>query len=263
MRWKSVLGLVAVLPLGAGCNLAYYAGHNLVNEPVTRADEHRLSGRLRAEGRVAWRSVRAEHPARNFTPEFADGFADGYADQLESGGPAAPPAVPPLRYRRADYLTAQGQTLIRDYMLGAQYGAEVAAMSGRRQSLTVPVLLSTPVPDAPLQVVQFTEPPAASLDPPGTVKSRPTPPDTTRHFGLPAPRPLVPAPEPPRLDPPRVEVPVAPPPADPAVMPVVAVEVVPEGPSEPAPEVDLPGGVMPPSHQPPPAAPPAPLPPSE
>ena len=44
MRWKSVLGLVAVLPFGAGCNLAYYAGHNLVNEPVTRAEIEGIRG---------------------------------------------------------------------------------------------------------------------------------------------------------------------------------------------------------------------------
>lgn len=251
MRWKSVLGLVAVLPFGAGCHLPHVAGPSLSREPVARADSPRTAERLRAEGRVAWRSVRTEHPARQFTPEFADGFADGYADRLLGGGPTAPPA----RYRHADYLTAQGQTLVRDYAIGAEYGAEVAAVGKRRPPVTAPAR----VPDASVQVVQFTEPPAASLDPPGSVKPRLARPDTTRHFGLPAPRPLVPAPEPPRFDTPRVEIPDAPP-LDPSVVPVAAVEVAPEVPSEPAPEVDLPGGVLPPSHEPPPAAPPAPLP---
>ncbi len=253
MRSKSVLGLIALLPLGSGCNLAYYAGHNLVNEPVTRADEHKLSGRLRAEGRAAWRTVCRQYPRRHFTPEFADGFADGYADHLESGGPPAAPAVPPLRYRRADYLTAQGQPLVRDYLVGAQYGAEVAVASGRRQFLTVPVMLSAQQPDAPLSVVQFAVPPAASLDAPGSVKPRPPVPDAAPAFSLPSPRPLAPAPEPPPPpEPPKVEVPVAP-----EVLPVAASEVVPD--AAPNPEVPMPEAV-PPEHAPPASLPPAPPP---
>jgi len=256
MRSLSVLGLVTLLPLGAGCNLAYYAGHNLVNEPVTRADEHKLSGRLRGEARVAWRTVCRQHPRRQFTAEFIDGFTDGYADHLESGGPPVAPAVPPLRYRRADYLTPQGQPLVRDYLVGAQYGAEVAAASGRRQSLTVPVLVSTQQPDAPLSVVQFVAPPAASLDTPGSVPPRPPVPTQSPAFPLPAPRPLVPAPDPPRLETPKVEVP-----ALPDILPVAASEVVPEPapPVTPNPEVPMPE-VLPPEHAPPASLPPAPPP---
>ena len=261
MRWKSVLGLGALLPFSTGCNLAFYAGHNLVNEPVTRLDEHKLSGRLRGESRAVWRGVCQQFPARSFTPEFADGFTDGYADHLENGGVPAPPAVPPLRYRRADYLTPTGHALIRDYMVGYQYGAEVAVSVGSRQFLTVPVGVPEQHAEVPVNVTQtaaqYAAPPAASLDVPGTVKPRLGVPDAPAPGSLPTPRPLGVVPESPKPGLPKVEIPLVPSP-DPDVKPVAADEVVPDA----VPDVPLPpvGGVAP-EHRPPAAQPPAPAPP--
>ena len=248
MRWKSVLGLVAVLPVGSGCNLAYYAGHNLVNEPIARADEHKLSGRIRAEAHAAWRCVRRQEPNRTFTPEFADGFLDGYADLLEVGGNPAPPAVPPVRYRRADSLTPAGQALTREYLLGAQCGAEAAAASGRRQTLTVPVLLAAPAADAPDFVTPYTAPPVGPAAP-GVVA--PPPPPEIDSSALPLPRPFVPT-----L--PKVEVPVPtqpPPPPGRLLQPVNTPATSPDVPLDWAiPEV------APPEHRPPATLPPAPRP---
>jgi hypothetical protein len=155
MRWKAVVCVVSLAPL-TGCNIAYYASHNLVNEPASRWDEHKLDKRLNAEARAAWREVCRQYPARTFTPEFADGFQEGYADLLDNGGIPRPPVVPPPRYRRARYLTPEGNARARDYLIGFKYGADVASATGRREFLTVHLpappdtsleLPSVPVPD--------------------------------------------------------------------------------------------------------------------
>jgi hypothetical protein len=280
MRWKSVLAVGALVPLGSGCNLFYYAGHNLVNEPITRLDEHRLSGRLMAESRETWACVCRQFPKRTFTPEFADGFTDGYADLLENGGDPHVPTVPPLRYRRSNYLTPAGHALTRDYMVAYQYGGEVAVATGQRQFLTVPVALPNLPAAAPLNVTQFPAPPAGSLDPLGSVPA-PTPPVTPAppaSDALPSPRPLDP-PAAPKAPPaaalplpvpvPAQPAPVPPPPADPALKPAAGEEAAP--PRLDFPDLGLPAfdpgvpalpptGVIPPTHRPPASLPPAPQP---
>ena len=177
MRGKVLMLVTGAFPLAAsGCNLAYYASHNLVNEPITRADEHKLTSRLKTESRVVWRDICRQFPARTFTPEFADGFTDGYADHLENGGPPGPPIVPPLRYRRANYLTPEGHALIRDYLIGFQYGQEVAVATGKRNFLTVPVLLKDAPPETPLNVIRYATPPKTSTDGPLVPSDTPLPP---------------------------------------------------------------------------------------
>ena len=177
MRWKAVVCIGWLAPL-TGCNIAYYAGHNLLNEPATRWDEHKLDKRLHAEAKSAWRDVCRQYPARTFTPEFADGFQEGYVDYLDNGGSPRPPAVPPPRYRRARYLTPEGNARARDYLIGFKYGADVATATGRREFLTVPVALSEPQPDPPLAITHIPAPPETSADPPGAVVIPPLPPPT-------------------------------------------------------------------------------------
>ena len=168
MRLRSVLLIGPVLPL-AGCNLFRLAGHNVANEVITRHDERKFDHRLDNEARCVWKDVCRQYPARTFTPEFADGFTDGYVDYLDVGGTPRPPTVPPLRYRRSSYLTPHGHALVKDYLVGFQYGAEVAVATGKREFLTVPVLLSEPQPEAPLTARRLPAPPEASLDPPASV----------------------------------------------------------------------------------------------
>lgn len=179
MRWLAVVCAGGLAPL-AGCNLAYYAGHNLVNEPIQRYDQHKLDARLRAEGEAAWREVCLAYPGRSFTAEFADGFVEGYVDYLDSGGTPQPPAVPPLRYRRSQYLTPQGHARALDYLTGFKYGGEVACATGRRQYLTVPVVLTEPRPEQPLNITRIPPPPDAGPE---------TAPAPTPAAPLPTPRP--------------------------------------------------------------------------
>ena len=294
MRWKAVLLIGSLTPL-TGCNLAYYAGHNLVNEPVERLDEHKLTSRLKAESRTVWRDICRQFSGRTFTPEFADGFTDGYADHLENGGTPSPPAVPPLRYRRANYLTPQGHPLIRDYMIGFQYGAEVASATGKRQFLTVPILLpENQAQEPPLNVSRYPTPPETSTDVPGSVKPAtpiptpkavdpgnsgtipsPKPPDSGTN-GKPDPKPINPAdpsaiprdnPRPvpgiPNLQVPKVELPTA----DPQVKPVSAIVVPSVLPRRSMPDIYTPEqfspAVVPPLHFVPAALPPVPDPPAK
>src|SRR5207302_3944896 len=120
------------------CNIAYYAAHNLVNEPKEACDQFSRTHHLRKEAKAAWAEVRKQYPRKAFTAEFREGFIDGYSDYLDRGGMGLPPAVPPKRYTRNDYLTPEGQELIKDYFLGFKYGIDVAIASGQRQFLTVP-----------------------------------------------------------------------------------------------------------------------------
>ena len=145
MRWGNLL-LAAGLLAQTGCLLARNVAHNLANESAEHWDERKLSRQLRAEARGGWAAF-CQQSGGAFSTDFADGFRDGYADYLESGGSGCPPAVPPLRYRRSAYLNPEGHARIRDYFAGFKTGVDVAAESGRRQYLTVPVLVSdTPTP---------------------------------------------------------------------------------------------------------------------
>ena len=285
MRFRSAVGgyvmrlravwLVGLLPPLCGCNLFYYAGKNLVNEPVTLADERKLDKRLKCEADEQWRAICHQFPERTFTPEFADGFTDGYVDYLDVGGVPGPPAVPPLRYRRTNYLTPHGQALVRDYLTGFQYGAEVASATGKRQFLTVPVVLPESAGDEPLSVKRLPAPPdpapPADRPVPGTptgLEKAPPKPDAPPSLPVPA----VPAPPAPSLPTPPAPPPVAPPPspADPA--PATPVPTPPAPPAPPLrpigaelpPELPPPGAPKPgmPRELPPAPEPPAPLPPA-
>lgn len=142
MRWKWLALAGCLTPALGGCNLMYYAAHNIANEALVVCEERSISHEVRKEGKAAWQEVRCQFPRRMFTAEFHDGFVDGYADYLDRGGSAAMPAVPPLKYtRHKKYFTPEGHALIRDYFLGFKYGMDVAVATGHRQFLTVPVLL--------------------------------------------------------------------------------------------------------------------------
>ncbi len=292
MRFRSAVGgyvmrlravwLVGLLPPLCGCNLFYYAGKNLVNEPVTLADERKLDKRLKCEADEQWRAICHQFPERTFTPEFADGFTDGYVDYLDIGGVPGPPAVPPLRYRRTNYLTPHGQALVRDYLTGFQYGAEVASATGKRQFLTVPVVLPESAGDEPLSVRRLPAPPdpAPPADrpvagtPTGLEKAPPKPdaPPSLPVPAVPAP-PAAPAPGQPTPAPTPPAAPVAPPaspadpapatpaptpPAAPAPLRPIGAELPPELPG--APKQGMPRE-LPPAPEPPAPLPPAPEPP--
>lgn len=178
MRWKSAVGVCWLAPL-VGCNQFQLAAHNIGAETAARWDDHKQDKRLRSEARMAWGEVCRRHPARAFTPEFADGFAEGFADHLAGGGVPQPPTVPPARYRGREYQNPTGQGRARDYLIGFQYGAEAAQASGRRQYLTVPVTLpGEPAPEPPpLHLAKFPPPPATSADKAGYDLAKAAPPE--------------------------------------------------------------------------------------
>lgn len=218
MRWKAALCAGLVAPL-AGCNLAYYAGHNLTNEVVSRLDECKLDRRLRSEARAAWREVGQQYQVGGRCPEFEDGFQDGYIDYLQHGGVPRPPVVPPLKYRRSKYLSPEGQAQVKEYFQGFQYGAEVAAASGKREYLTVPLLLPAPPPATPLNISRAPVLPA----PPDAAPLAPVVPGVP----LPEPRPLASRPKP---DPKPLTEPIAAPPPAPIPMPVEVPKAAPTPP---------------------------------
>lgn len=141
MHWKSVALVLCSVPVLAGCG----AVRNLTGESRQAHTQRAIERDLRADAHAAWHTVRAQNDRRAFTEEFHDGFLDGFVDHLDRGGSAQPPAAPPIKYvRNKKYYTPEGHCLINDYYLGFKYGADVAAASGRRQFLTVPVLLADP-----------------------------------------------------------------------------------------------------------------------
>lgn len=279
MRWKAVVCVAGLGPLG-GCNLAYYTGYNLVNESRQRLDEHQLSKRLRAEAQAAWLEVCRQYPGQPFTEEFRDGFTEGYVDYLEHGGIPQPVAAPPPRYRRNDYLSPEGHALIKDYFAGFQYGADVAVATGRREFLTIPILLPNPKPEQPLDI-RIPAPPGAGpslpVEPAPAPHPGPIVPPTPAPVGpppgqpLPAPTPVAPPglgnPVPPKADgaiPPKPDVAPPDPPKGDRPKPVsvraerTAPPVAPP-PAQPA-LPDRPPPALPPVARPPAAAPAAPNP---
>jgi hypothetical protein len=139
MGGKSVAWAVCLLPALTGCG----AVHNLSTETCLAHTQRAIERDLRKDAHVAWQCVRDQHPRRAFTEEFHDGFLDGFVDYLDRGGAATPPAVPPIKYvKKKRYFTPEGHCLINDYYLGFKYGVDVAVASGKRQHLTVPVLVA-------------------------------------------------------------------------------------------------------------------------
>jgi hypothetical protein len=229
MRWTALL--VAAMAVGfAGCRLARSAVHNLWNEPIEYLDERRTTKLLQEEAEELLAEMR-NTKKRHCTDDFAEGFIDGYADYLERGGNTAPPAVPPLKYRRGRFLNPDGHARVHDYFAGFQAGAETAAGTGKRQYMTVPVLVPDPVPVPPVNARQTpadqcAPPPPKPADGPAESLPNPRPEPTT---GLPAPDrppadpirpglPAIPAVDPLKVDPMKLGLPPADPPkADPAV----------------------------------------------
>ncbi|VTU00766.1 unnamed protein product [Gemmataceae bacterium] len=198
MRWKTVALAGALGPWALGCNIAQYTTHTLVNEVHVLSSLHGVEHKLRSEARRVWKEVRAQYPRRAFTAEFRDGFLDGYVDFLDRGGNCSVPAVPPAKYtRQKKYLTEEGQCLLRDYLLGFKYGQDIAVATGKRQLLTVPVLLPV-VDDGPPQFRIEPRAGAATLPAPAPVTMpAPTPPPAPAPAAVPAPAPqppLFPAP---------------------------------------------------------------------
>jgi hypothetical protein len=178
-----------------GCRLAHSVAHTLVNEPIEYLDEKKVTAHLRKDGRKLLREWCGHHN-RAVSEDFEDGFEDGYADYLEHGGVATPPAVPPPKYRRSHFLNPDGHARVRDYFAGFQAGVDMAAASGRREYLTVPILIPDPAAEQPVNVRQTPleqcrptvpppPPPASEVLPPPRPTEQPT-------AGLSAPaRPLV------------------------------------------------------------------------
>lgn len=185
MRWKRVVWAGWLAPALGGCHTPGAPGvPELPSGALVGHTQAAIEHRIRADAREAWKAVRGEYPRRCFTAEFRDGFLDGYTDHLDRGGDGTPPPTPPLRYtRHARYFTPEGHVLLKDYFLGFKYGADVAAATGQRQFLTVPVLVPDGGP-APVPVAEVVTPvPAAPVTPT-------TPPDRVTPTPLPPPMPL-------------------------------------------------------------------------
>lgn len=240
MRWRSVTLAAALVPAAAGCNLAYYATRNIVNEPHVVCSLVGIEHELRKQAKATWREVREQYPRRSFTAEFRDGFLDGYVDYLDRGGNGSSVAVPPPRYtRNKKYYTVEGQCLLKHYLLGFQYGQEVAIATGQRPLLTVPVLLpEEPQGPPPFRVDPHgTATPPLMLtptEPPGTAPA----PQARTPAAPPTPRPLPPstAAPPPKFDLPGDpnRLPVPNPPLATAATPAGLEVVVPAVPAAPA-----------------------------
>ena len=155
MRWRSVAIAGVLWPAAAGCNIAHNAARNIVNEPHVVWTQHAIKHELRSSAQAAFELARGECPEHADSAEFRDGFIDGYIDYLDRGGNGSLPAVPPAKYTRHKwYYTEEGQCRLKEYFLGFKLGLDTAIASGRRQELTVPVLLpqEPPVP-TPFNVV--------------------------------------------------------------------------------------------------------------
>jgi hypothetical protein len=207
MRWKRVVWAGWLAPALGGCHTTGpAAAPELPSGGLVAHTQAAIEHRIRADAREAWKAVRAEYPRRAFTAEFHDGFLDGYSDHLDRGGDGTPPPTPPVRYtRHARYFTPEGHVLLRDYFLGFKYGADVAAATGQRQFLTVPVLVPDGGPPdvlvdaipAPLPIA-----PAIPAPQPTPAPATPTPPSDrplSQPLSPPAPQPL----PPPTAEPPR------------------------------------------------------------
>lgn len=144
-----------------GCNIAHYAGKNVVNEPHLATHDVRLPAVLSREARSL-----LEHDGVTRSPAYIDGFADGYTNQAMYGGPPCPPGVAPAHYRNdvRDY-SADGQDAQSQYLQGFEAGAKRAVSCRRRDQLFVRAAWCEE-PAAAKLIIQCTPaPPTANLKP--------------------------------------------------------------------------------------------------
>lgn len=188
MRWQLFLLVGGVGPL-AGCHLAETAVHNAINEPLQYFDERNVTHQLRSDAKDALRDLKRQ---QDVSCDFEEGFIDGYADALERGWQPLPPAVPPTKYRRGRFLSPKGHARIYDYYEGFHQGSACAAASGKRQYMTIPVLVADPPPDVPLGVRQVPKEECAP-DSPAVPGSPPAAMPTTAPVTVPT-LPVAPAP---------------------------------------------------------------------
>jgi hypothetical protein len=114
MRWAWLL-LVCGMCL-PGCNVAYYAAHNMVNEPKLEISEYEFRLKMRKIAKQEWQNLRQATPGCPTSAAYADGFVDGYTDYLVDGGPVRVPTVVPPQYRRhLRSFSAPGQDHQRNY----------------------------------------------------------------------------------------------------------------------------------------------------
>ena len=192
MYWKALAFAICFPPL-TGCLMAEHTVRNLFNEPAELRDNKKIVRRLRHDAKQVWNQVCQQYPQQTFSADYVDGFQAGYVDYLDSGGTAQPPAVPPLKYRRSRYMSVEGHAQIRDYFCGFKYGCEVAATSGQRDLITVPILLPEPPVDGPVQARQISA--VSVIASPRIPEALPTPKAVSFGTGLPMlDRPLATAP---------------------------------------------------------------------
>lgn len=186
MRRMRVVWAVCMAPVFGGCLTAYQPHRDHLAEHAVAHSERDVTREIRRKARDAWQAVRCEFPRKVFSAEFRDGFIDGYSDYLDRGGDGQPPAAPPIRYtQNKKYYTPEGHALMRDYLLGFQYGTDVAVATGQRQYLTVPVLIPDSIP--PLHRIEQPLPSAGSPTPGSDATVKPIPPPPAP---LPAPKPM-------------------------------------------------------------------------
>ena len=177
MRLRCVLLVGCLAPL-AGCHLARNIARNAYNEPTEILDEVHVERQLRREAKAAFGEVKRQFPRRSFCDDFDEGFVDGYSDFLNSGGKADMPAMPPLKYRKAKFLNPEGHARIKDYFLGFKYGMDVAVATGCRPFYTVPILVSEPSEQPPLNITVLPPPPDANAPMPKLGSPLPLPRDS-------------------------------------------------------------------------------------
>jgi hypothetical protein len=130
-----VLGLCCV---GAGCNLAHIAAHNVCQIPREWWQDHLEDKRNLALAREAWLQASA---ASGGTADkvFMDGFVDGYTDYLKFGGTGEPPPLPPHKLRREQYCSPNGRADAVSWFAGFRHGANWARSSGLRMNTVYPL----------------------------------------------------------------------------------------------------------------------------
>lgn len=211
MRWTALFFAASFAPV-TGCLMAEHTARNIFNEPTELIDNKRITKQLHRDSREVWKQVGSQYPGRTYSADFVEGFLAGYVDYLESGGTAAPPAVPPIRYRRSRFMNSEGHARIQDYFCGFKYGCDVAVVSGKRELITVPILLPEPPAETPVQArqVSMNKPGPRVAEPlpfPEPVESGPVEKKSEVH-PMPVPNPASPL----SVDAPTVAIPVVDPP---------------------------------------------------
>jgi hypothetical protein len=193
LGWSLVL-LACLFPifLLSGCSVLRQTHETVQNEHLYSSSNRRIEKRMEEWAEHAYLTHCGPDAMLLSDNHYKKGFHAGFARYLRTGS-TTEPLLPPPEYLKAKYVSWDGRDAVNRWIRGHEVGAGVAAQSGYRELIKIPVLgaiAQDDIPMPPAESVIIDAVMGTHLPEYAPVHPQPIPP------GLPTDEELAPFPEP-------------------------------------------------------------------